>query len=57
MHMLLLLLQPLLLLPNSLQPGLLLRLHLPGFLQRLLTLLVLLRGHLQGGFRVRAGVR
>lgn len=47
-HMALLLPKPLLLLLHQLQPGLLLRLQLPGVTQGPLPLLVLLRGHLRG---------
>lgn len=54
-HTLLLLPQPFLLPLDCLQPVLLLSLHLLGFLQGLLTLLVLLGGHLQGGHWVRNG--
>lgn len=48
MYTLLLLPQPFLLPMNCLQPALLLRLHLLGLLQGLLTFLILLGGHLQG---------
>ena len=47
-HVVLLLPQPLLLLLHQLQPGLLLRLQLPGVTQGPLPILVLLRGHLWG---------
>lgn len=48
MYVALLLPKPLLLLLHQLQPGLLIRLQLPGVTQGPLPLLVLLRGHLRG---------